>query len=415
LPIIESIVSQHAEEAAFLWLLRDLAVAAPHYSLQDVADLDERVEAHIDGLRVAGDPGWRLCAEGLQQQESGEVFAAAVIAFDGSASERLRQVYVAVESAPETVRGLISAIGWIGPDRLKGKISALLGSESPLWRGVGIAACAVHRVDCGEHLAKAIEDADINLRRRALRTAGETGRADLLPAVKGQLQQDDPGCAFWAAWSAVLLGDRAEGVDSLKSLALTDGPLSTRAIQTLLPVLDSSASAAWLKALAGASDRRRDLIIGCGARGDPAYVPWLIQQMTEAPASARIAGEAFSMITGADLAYLDLDGDQPDGFEAGPTESPADENVSMDPDEDLPWPDPTRIQAWWGANAGRFSAGSRYLAGDPITASNCKGVLKMGMQRQRIAAALELALMQADAPLFETRAPGRRQQALLAQ
>lgn len=120
------------------------------------------------------------------------------------------------------------------------------------------------------------------------------------------------------------------------------------------------------------------------------------------------------MITGADLAYEDLDADQPDGFEAGPTEAPADEDVSMDPDEDLPWPNPTRIQAWWDANLGRFSAGTRYLAGSPITEADCRGLLATGMQRQRIAAALELALMQADAPLFETRAPGRRQQTLLA-
>jgi hypothetical protein len=48
--VIESIVEQHAEEAAFLWLLRDAAVRAPHYSLKDLADIDERVEAHIDGL-----------------------------------------------------------------------------------------------------------------------------------------------------------------------------------------------------------------------------------------------------------------------------------------------------------------------------------------------------------------------------
>jgi len=43
--IIEDIVSQHAEEAAFLWLLRDNAVRAPHYNLKDLADLEERVEA----------------------------------------------------------------------------------------------------------------------------------------------------------------------------------------------------------------------------------------------------------------------------------------------------------------------------------------------------------------------------------
>jgi len=42
--IIEDIVSQHAEEAAFLWLLRDGAVRAPHYNLKDLADLEERVD-----------------------------------------------------------------------------------------------------------------------------------------------------------------------------------------------------------------------------------------------------------------------------------------------------------------------------------------------------------------------------------
>jgi len=57
--IIESIVSPHTEESAFLWLLRDSAIGEPHYSLQDLADLDNRVEAHLDGLRIAGDAGWQ--------------------------------------------------------------------------------------------------------------------------------------------------------------------------------------------------------------------------------------------------------------------------------------------------------------------------------------------------------------------
>ena len=42
-----------------------------------------------------------------------------------------------------------------------------------------------------------------------------------------------------------------------------------------------------------------------------------------------------------------------------------------------------------------------------------KGVLKTGYQRQRIAAALELAIHQPGTPLFETRAPGFVQQRLL--
>src|SRR2546430_15909749 len=54
---ITEIVEQHAEEAAILWAQRDKAVLAPNYSLKDLARLDERVEAHLDGLRVAGESG----------------------------------------------------------------------------------------------------------------------------------------------------------------------------------------------------------------------------------------------------------------------------------------------------------------------------------------------------------------------
>jgi len=108
---------KHAEEAAFLWLLRDAAVSAPHYSLADLAELDRRVERHIKGLRIAGDEGWSYCIEGLQQEESGEVFAAAMIAFDGEDPRRIEQVCAAVESAPETARGFISALGWTARDK----------------------------------------------------------------------------------------------------------------------------------------------------------------------------------------------------------------------------------------------------------------------------------------------------------
>jgi hypothetical protein len=52
--VIAEVVSQHAEEAAFLWLLRANATRAPHYALKDLGKLDGRVEAHHDGLRAGG-------------------------------------------------------------------------------------------------------------------------------------------------------------------------------------------------------------------------------------------------------------------------------------------------------------------------------------------------------------------------
>jgi len=71
------------------------------------------------------------------------------------------------------------------------------------------------------------------------------------------------------------------------------------------------------------------------------------------------------------------------------------------------------VQQWWNDNKGRFQAGQPYLLGEPITVEQCQSVLRKGFQRQRIAAALELALLQPEQPLFETRAPGFRQQRLL--
>lgn len=411
--IIESIVSQHAEEAAFLWLLRRAAVSAPHYALKDLAELDDRVEAHIDGLRVAGDEGWPFCEAGLDFEEAGEVFAAGVIALEGDDAARINKVYETVEAAPETVDGLVSAMGWTPREKLQGKVADLLGSASTLWRRVGISACAVHRVDCRDHLTQAVEDADAALRARALRAAGETARLDLLPVLRAQLAAESDACAFWAAWSALLLGDRSAAVERMTALALAPGEYATRAATTLPRVLSTAQSREWLKDLATRPERRRDLIIACGASADPYYIPWLIQQMAESPDHARVAGEAFSFLTGVDLAYQDLETDWPEGFEAGPTENPADEDVAMDPDEDLPWPDPGLIDGWWQQHQADFRPGERYLAGVPITEAQCRHVLLHGIQRQRNAAALELALMVPGAVLFETRAPGFRQQRLL--
>ena len=217
---------------------------------------------------------------------------------------------------------------------------------------------------------------------------------------------------MWAAWSATLLGDRTKAVETLKSLSLLPTTsLSFRALQVLLRSLEVKPATAWLRVIAQDQKRLRHLIIGMGIVGDPAHIPWLITQM-ENPEVARIAGEAFTFITGTNLSDADLEGEPPAGFEAGPTEDPEEESVDLDPDEDLPWPNPALIHAWWQKHQSQYYSQTRYLMGKLITASHCQHILMTGLQRQRIAAALELALMQPSTPLFETRAPGWRQQQL---
>src|SRR4030088_3041579 len=109
--VIPDIVSQHAEESSFLWLLRRAAVSAPHYSLKDLAKLDNRVEAHLDGLRIAGAPGWDIVKEELSWQEPGEFFVAAELAFESNDKSRIDAVLAALAEAPDGAPGVISALG----------------------------------------------------------------------------------------------------------------------------------------------------------------------------------------------------------------------------------------------------------------------------------------------------------------
>src|SRR5713101_5211134 len=93
--IVQGVVTQHAEESAFLWLQRCGATSAPHLTLNQAAELDERVEAHLDGLRIAGGPVWELCEEQLVPKGAGEIFAGAALAFETEDNQRLTDLFKA--------------------------------------------------------------------------------------------------------------------------------------------------------------------------------------------------------------------------------------------------------------------------------------------------------------------------------
>ena len=410
--IIKRIVEQHAEDAAFLWHQRDLALGRPHYNFKNLAQLDDRVEAHIDGLRISGDAGWEMCKEALDDfKKPGEVFAAAVLAFEGEDGQRVDEVVKIALETPGNWRALISATGWLSDDDYQRWVPGLFTANDLSYRRLAIAASVIHRHDSATALAAALDDPEANFQARALRAVGELKRRDLLPVLKQKFKCDDPACQFWAAWSAVLLGDKT-ALNVLKTFAVADSAFLEQALQIMLRVMDVPNSTKWLSEFTQGPEVLRHAVLGAGIIGDPMYIPWLINLMT-VPEVSRVAGEAFSMITGVDLAYDDMEGEWPEGFEAGPTESPEDENVAMDSDEDLPWPEPSLINAWWENNKNNFRVGTRYLGGKPITVEHCQQILNTGFQRQRRAAALELALLQKDKPLFNTSAPGNRQQQLL--
>ena len=111
--IIPSIITQHCEEAAFLWLLRRGAVRQPHCRLADLTKLDSRVEAHLDGLRIAGSEGRAIVQGALSSPEPGEFFVAAELAFESGDRVRIDSVLKLLAENLEGVPGVISALGWL--------------------------------------------------------------------------------------------------------------------------------------------------------------------------------------------------------------------------------------------------------------------------------------------------------------
>lgn len=403
------VVQQHAEESAILHNIRAVLEDSPHVKLHQLRRLDDRIAAHLDGIAVAGEFGWKLCEAALENPNAGTVFAATERAIEDKNMPALTKLFSLAEGLPEAQSGLISAFGWASAQFLQGTIKSLLAAPNAFQRQVGIGACAMHRVDPGASLALAVIDAIAPLRARALRVAGEAGRCGLLPACVTALGDPDASCRFWAAYATALLGEQGKAMPVLQEVVMRPGPLRVRALQLLLKFIAVPQANELLKSLARDPANMRLLIQGAGIAGDPYYVPWLIKQMADLKLT-RLAGESLSFITGLDLAYLDLERKPPENFEPGPNENPDDPDVSMDPDDSLPWPDPLKIQAWWETNKSRFTAGIRYFMGAPISREHCIQVLKDGYQRQRIAAALYLCLLEPGTKLFPTKAPAWRQE-----
>lgn len=396
----QEIIDQHVEEAAFLWLLRSQAVHAPNYAPDDLAELEERIDAHLEGLALAGEDGWQACEAALEFKEAGEVFAASVIAIRSDSEEKLARVLAVVEEVPESGKGMTSALGWHAFGQIKPIADKLLAAESAAHRTVGLATYAIHRVDPGDALDKALVDDDPWLRARACKAAGELGAARTVPTLEKLLSDEDHTCAFWAAWAATLLGS-VTGLTRLVEIAKSDSPFAEPALRLAPRRLDMQACDKLVEELAGQANTRRAAILAAGAAGDPAKIPWLIEMMKN-PDYARIAGDSFSIITGLDIATECSEIREPADFRSGSAESPEDDDIELDQDGDLPWPSVSSIKEWWSRNGQKLSTGRRFLNGVEICDKRGVESPEAGFQGRREAEALQQAIQDHGGNLRQT-------------
>ena len=401
----KDIYEQYVDEASFLWILRSIAVEQPHYNVVKIHELEQRIEAQLDGLMTAVEDAWEICLQALEYEESGEVFTSTVIAFRSHDMSKIQKVIEVGLIDDETARGLISAMGWLPGKLVHPWIKKFFTSKDLNHKYLALAACSVRRENPGEYLNRILERDDCKqhekLYARALRLIGELRRQDLMQYLSETMKSEQEDIHFWSNWSAILLGNRS-AVTNLEPYVFHTGPHQIKAINIAFKVLPIEQARNWISKLVTAKEQSRAAIKATGILGDPHAANWLIANMHE-PALAKLSAEAFTMITGIDLEQYQLVSEAPPVLALHPNNDTDDNDVSLDEDENLLWPDPQKVSALWMTYGQNFIAGQRYFMGQRISPELLNNILVNAYQRQRHLAALELALIDSTKPMQNTR------------
>ncbi|MEM7257889.1 MAG: hypothetical protein AAF404_10920, partial [Pseudomonadota bacterium] len=338
-PIVDNVVFQHAENACALWLQRHSAVAEPHYTFSDLVHLDNRVEANLDGLRIAGKHALPIVDEFIVGEDDGAYFTKSILLLEKGALKEFLDLVESVENNRVLLEEIEAALSWVKPDYLATVVKDLLSGENTCLVELGLKACAAHRKPARTFIGSSLQSQDADLRATAMQVGANTGLAELQNMLLGFTDFETDREKFQCARALSLLGNQGAASVLLHALATGDSAYKSTAVSLMAMFNDASLGRSLLKTLDNTPGRQRDVVRGFGFLGDPVAVDWLINKTTD-PDLCRLAGGSITMITGIDLAESDLETlDEPEGFaDPGPNDNPEDHNTALDEDEDLPWP-----------------------------------------------------------------------------
>lgn len=402
----QNIYEQYIVDASFLWILRSISVNQPHYSLDDLAELEQRIDTNLDGLMHNFELSWEICLKELSFEQAGETFTAGIIAFRSRDINKIKYIVQHAFTNEETLKGLVSALGWLPKSLVSDWIAKFLYSKDLNHKYLAIAVCSVLRKNPGDILHEILTREDClahhKLLIRSLRLVGELKLYSLSNLLSKIATNENPEVKFWSNWSLVLLGERTF-TENLYEAVNEPSEWQASATQMAFKVLPVNTARQWISDFAKKPDMIRTVIRATGYLGDPHAVPWLIDKMNNF-GTAKVAGEAFSMITGIDLERYKLTIDTPQDI----TVVPDNEDVELDDDENLPFPNINKVNHVWLRYRERYQVGGRYLMGlevsqsTPSLVAQLNALYKQSTQRQRHSLALTLALLDPQSPYLNS-------------
>ena len=324
LTFIPDIAEEHYEEVQFLWSQRRNALHSAAYTMREMAMLEERIEAHVQGLLVLGAQLPDFLAKGLESENTMAAFAAAyVLLRSGSpdAIQRVRDAFVGAEG--KRLDGIREALAQGPAAPLIPLLQSLFVSAPPPLAVAAGEALAFHRAlqVSPEQLSPLLRDEAPAVRRGAWRIVAYAGMAVQAALYDIALRDDDPGVKA-AALTAAAWNGYGGWLTHCRALADAPGPDGVPAIAMLAAVLPPQEYKAItaLAALPAFGPERHQI---AAAFGHPVMIDFLLAEMESAdPATAAGAGAAFGRMLGVAVesgrrARLQpADGKPVDAFEA---------------------------------------------------------------------------------------------------
>ncbi len=320
---IPDILEEHSEELEFLWGQRRKAWRSPLYDLRSLSHLDERIEAHFDGLLTLREPGQAYLEKWLGGDDPVHVFLGAygLLRLD-PAQGGPRILDSMHQAAGPRLWELRQALrhGTIAP--IRGKLQqALAGSPAPV-------AVAVAEVLAGhgvlemtnEQFNKFAKHEQPAVRHGAWRVAARTTIPRKPESYEAGLRDEDVGVRR-RAMTAAAWGKHSGLLDFCRKTANQPGPDHWDAIH-LLAILGKPAELPRFLTLTKSPDADPHSLQALGTFGHPGGLETLLAAMqSQNPRTAATAAAAFSKITGClvdsdkRVSLPPEDGKEPDDFE----------------------------------------------------------------------------------------------------
>lgn len=385
-PILWEVLEEHLDDGAFLWEQRERALGSPRLRPAQVVDrIEERLLANVEGLAVAAAID-RVLLPALGEDRAGTaaVAALALLELRGPAT-----VLEALRGAGAPRRdALVRALALSRRPALDRELLGALGSAPLAVAAAAVDALALRRADAGTVLPRLLAERSPELRAAALRAASWSSGVDARP-VEAACDDAAPAVRLAAIESGLLLGLR-RAYAACQHLAASDAPEARRAL-LLLSMSGVPGDAPALERALDVPALRGAALVAIGHAGRPSSLERALA-LAASPDEGRLAGEAFSTITGIAVEGPLLAAAVED--QAPPPLEEDDLDASLDPgnEGELPAPEPQALAARWRQEAPRFDAGARYLGGRPFSPEALLAAFREGSMRRRRLLGLELAI-----------------------